>query len=116
MEHIWSIYNLNRTITDSVVTSIDYELLSSVQAPTYMQVRKLGSLSVAGSVDDEGFIPFNDLTEEIVLGWVMADINQGEMEADISASLALLVNDYIEPITTQGLPESFKPVEEEGEE
>jgi len=113
MEHTWSIYNLNRTITDNVVTSIDYQLQSSVDAPTHIQMRTLGSLSISGSIEDEDFIPYNDLTEEVVLGWVMADINQSEMEAEISASLALLVNDYIEPVSAQGLPEAFNPSEEE---
>lgn len=114
MEHKWSINNLNRRISDGVVTDIDFMLESEISLETHgFETRKMGSISITGSSSEADFIPFDDLKESDVLAWVNSDINHGEWEAELSASLALLVNDYIEPISTDGLPEGFKSTEEE---
>ncbi len=113
MEHKWSINNLNRRISDGVVTDIDFMLESKLSnEQVEFHKRKVGAISVTGSSSEENFIPFEDLKESDVLAWVNADINHGEWEAELSASLALLENDYVEPISTNGLPEGFNSVEE----
>lgn len=111
MEHIWKIDNLNRNISDNVVTEVDFVLESTTQDP-YFYLRKFGKINITGSISDPNFIPFEDLKESEVLNWVETNINMGEWEAEISASLALLVDGYMEPISQEGLPENFNVSEE----
>lgn len=113
MEHKWSVNNLNRRISDGVVTDVDFMLESKVTSEQYeFSKRKVGAISITGSSSESDFIPFEDLKEADVLAWVNSDINHGEWEAELSASLALLENDYIEPISETGLPEGFSSTEE----
>jgi len=113
MEHKWSINNLNRRISDGVVTDIDFMLESKLSLETNeFEARKIGSISITGSSSESDFIQFDDLKEADVLAWVNSDINHGEWEAELSASLALLENDYIEPISGAGIPDGFYSTEE----
>lgn len=113
MEHKWSINNLNRRISDGLVTDVDFMLESKISTEQYsFSKRKVGAISITGSSSESDFIQFDDLKEADVLAWVNSDIDHGEWEAELSASLALLENDYIEPISTTGFPEGFSSTEE----
>ena len=85
MNHTWKIYDLKRTIADGVVTEVTYACESDYSGSG---TRKIGELTVVGSVDDADFVPYEDLTEAIVLGWITGSVDTASIETDNSASIA----------------------------
>jgi hypothetical protein len=102
MTHNWKIHNLKYTISDKMVIRVIYECESSHEN---ISDKKIGQLQLTtGSISDPGFINYENLTEEIVLGWVSSSIDMSSVEALNSASIAGKGN-RIDVITTQeGLP------------
>ncbi len=86
MNHTWKIYDLKRTITDGVVTEITYACESQLSGSG---TRKIGELEVVGSREDTDFIPYEDLTQDDVLGWVDSNVDKTVFETENSASIAL---------------------------
>lgn len=85
MNHTWKIYDLKRTIADGIVTKVTYACESELSGST---TRKIGELAVIGSADDADFIAYEDLTQDIVLGWVTSSIDTSSLETANSASIA----------------------------
>lgn len=87
MNHTWKIYDLKRTINDGVVNKITYGCESEYSGSS---VRKIGDLQVTGDTSDEGFIAYEDLTQDDVLGWVTgsSDVDTIAIETANSASIA----------------------------
>lgn len=85
MNHTWKIYDLKRTTADGVVTEITYACESEYSGSG---TRKIGDLTVAGSASDPDFIPYADLTEATVLGWVTGSIDTSSFETQNSSSIA----------------------------
>jgi hypothetical protein len=85
MNHTWKIYDLKRIIADGVVTKVTYACESELSGST---TRKIGELAVIGSADDADFIAYEDLTQDIVLGWVTSSIDTSSLETANSASIA----------------------------
>lgn len=84
MEYTWKIYDLKRTIDNGVVTSVTYACEGEHESNFD---RRIGNLEVVGSASDDGFVAFDDLTEEIVLGWVGSSVDQPAIELLISSSI-----------------------------
>lgn len=85
MNHTWKIYDLKRTIADGVVTEVTYACESEYSGSG---TRKIGDLAVVGSADDADFVPYEDLTQAIVLGWVTGSVDTASIETANSASIA----------------------------
>jgi len=85
MNHTWKIYDLKRNITDGVVTKITYACESELSGS---HTRKIGELTVVGSTGDADFVAYEDLTQEIVLGWVTGSVDTASIETLCSASIA----------------------------
>ena len=85
MTHTWKIYNLKRTIADGLVTTITYGCESEHEN---VSSRKIGDLTITGSPEEPNFIPYEELTSEIVLGWVTSSIDTDAVETTNSASIA----------------------------
>lgn len=101
MEHTWKIYDLKRTIADGVVTEVTYACESNEGG---FGTRKIGNLTVVGSVDDPGFIAYEDLTQADVLGWVDANIDKTVFETENSASIAQRIVAQAAITETNGTP------------
>ncbi len=85
MEHILKIYGLQRVESDGVVDSIMYGIESNHNNHTE---RYISTLAITGSFTDEGFIFYENLTENIVLGWITSSIDIPAIEVQNSASIA----------------------------
>ena len=85
MTHTWKIYDLLRVIADGVVTKVDYACESEDDGHS---TRTVGSFTLSGSADDEGFIAYADLTEEDVQGWVAANVDKSAVETANAAQIA----------------------------
>jgi len=85
MTHNWKIYDLKRIIADGVVTEVTYACESEYSGSG---TRKIGNLIVSGDVSDPDFIPYEDLTQIDVLGWVDSNVDKTIFETENSASIA----------------------------
>lgn len=85
MEHILKIYGLQRAEPDGVVDSIMYGLESNHNNHTE---RYTSILAITGSSTDEGFVFYENLTEDVILGWVTSAIDISAIEAQNSSSIA----------------------------
>ena len=85
MNHTWKLYDLKRTIADGVITEITYACESQLSGSS---TRKIGNLTVVGSAGDADFIPYEDLTQDDVLGWVDSNVDKTVFETENSASIA----------------------------
>tara|TARA_B100000900_G_C20469420_1_gene670721 strand:- start:312 stop:623 length:312 start_codon:yes stop_codon:yes gene_type:complete len=86
MDHVWKIYKLERVIADGMVTSVTYACESNYSGST---TRNIGDLSLTtGSVSDNGFISYENLTEATVLNWILPNIDKSSIETVNSASIA----------------------------
>ena len=61
--------------------------------------RRYGSCSFTPDPSSDDYIAYDDLTEEIVLGWVKAEVGQEDVEASITAQIEAKKN----PATLKGL-------------
>lgn len=105
MEHIWKVIDLSRTVGDNVVTKINFQLRSSTVDPDpIFSDRKVGEVEISGSASDPGFIAYENLTEEVVIGWAKSQIDAGAWEAELSSSLAGGIREYTAPTHESGLP------------
>ena len=91
MTHTWKIYDLKRTISTGVVDEITYACESEDSG---FGAREIGYLTITGSPSDEGFIPYDNLTEGIVLAWVTgsSEVDIPATETLCSASIAMSVS------------------------
>jgi hypothetical protein len=101
MTHNWKIYDLKRTISEDVVTEVTYALQTEFSGSN---ARSISTTPVTGSIDDPDFIPFNDLTEEVVLSWVTGSIDVQSLETANSASIAKRIARKAARTTTNGTP------------
>lgn len=101
MEHIWKIYNLERITTTGFVTDVTYACESSYNG-TF--TRSIGDLLLSGSDSEPGFIPYEDLTESEVLGWVNAGVDEAAIETSNSASIAAMIVAEAAVTSSDGIP------------
>lgn len=78
MTTTWKIYNLERNISDGVVLKVIYGCIA--QSDNFSS-RTVSEIALTGDPTDPNFVPFNDLTEDIVIGWVKAELGTEEVTA-----------------------------------
>ena len=85
MNHNWKIYDLKRIKASGVVNTITYGCESEESG---FSTRKIGELTITGSDSDPGFIPYDNLTEANVIGWVTGSVNVAGIQTENSSSIA----------------------------
>ena len=112
MTHTWYIKNLERDTSDGMVTKVDYECktlynLEFQRFPVGQNYYGQVTLTT-GSVSDTNFIVYENLTENVVFGWITGSIDTASIELQNSGSIASRVNEYLEleaqKTASQGLP------------
>ena len=94
----WAIANLERETEDGFVFTAHYTV--SAADGTY-------SSSAYGSIGferPESLIPFADLTEDLVVGWVKEALGGDEKVAEIEAALQSQINEQRTPTKASGKP------------
>jgi hypothetical protein len=94
----WDIANLERHINDGVVFTVHYTVTrfeDGEQAGAY------GSIGLKAPESD--FIPYSNLTKEIVVGWVKDHFGE-EKVAEIEAALANQIQQKLHPTDAAGVP------------
>ena len=96
--YTWAISNLERHTADGIVYTVHYTV--NAADGTYTS-GAYGSLGFEAPESDP--IPFADLTEEIVVGWVK-DKFGAEKVAEIEAALQAQLDEQHAPTTASGVP------------
>jgi hypothetical protein len=94
--YLWTIVQMNRLTSDNFVVTVHYNV--SATDGTY----NASTYGTVGYTEQPGetYIPYADLTQEMVVGWVKASLG----EATVQASLQSQIDAQINPVQAAGLP------------
>lgn len=101
----WSISEMTRDVSSGYVLKVRWACNAS--APGVSGAKDGDVFSYTFNPGEPGFIPFEQLTEQIVLGWVFASL--GEQKEEIEAKLTAKVQKQLTPTTEIGFPSSWMP-------
>jgi hypothetical protein len=104
METTTKIANLKRKPTTGLVFEVTYVMNFELEGETD---RKVGTIEFVGNVNDPNFVPFEDLTEEIVLGWVTAtlgDVEIAQIKTEFETRLQERIDKKANPEFLTGTP------------
>ncbi len=93
-DYIWTINDLERTTADGFVILAKF----GVTANDGVNTTGMTSAACWTQDPDKPIIPYDDLTEEIVLGWVK------EIAPDIEANLQVTLDLMAAPVQAAGMP------------
>ena len=97
----WTIANLERNVADGGVTVAHWRVTESetVGEDTFT-ASAYGTVGFTPDADADGFVAYDSLTEEVVMGWVHADVDKDATEAALTANIAGQKN----PVSADGMP------------
>ena len=95
--YTWKIANLERHTTGGIVYTVHWILSATDEVNT---VGSYGSVNKAAPTEGDPVISFEDLTPEIVIGWIKDELDEAAMEAALQAKLDELTT----PTSFFGLP------------
>ena len=98
-EYSWKVVQMERQLADGIVYNLHYTI--EAFDGTYRS-SAYGSIGLEPPVEDEA-IPFADLTEEIVIGWLLDKFGE-EKVAEIEAALQAQLDEQAAPTKGTGLP------------
>lgn len=101
MVHTWKIYDLKRTIDDGVVSEVIYACESEHEG---VGTREIGAFTITGDTSDEGFIEYENLTEEIVLGWVDGNVSKATIEESNATRISDIIAEQAAITEANGKP------------
>ena len=104
----WAVNNMTRVLDDGFVIKVQWTCTAS--ATGVQGALDGGQDTYTNNPDQPGFIPYDQLTQDIVLGWVWAGMEAGGKEA-IEATLTAKVEKQLAPTTANGLPWTVAPAE-----
>ena len=96
----WSVQNMTRVLEDGFVVNVAWACTASADGVGGAFYG--GTTTYENNPDQPGFIPYDDLTEATVLGWVYEDL--GDQKAEIEATLTAKVEKQLAPTTANGVP------------
>jgi hypothetical protein len=101
----WTIANLEHNVADGGVTVAHWRVTEEETVGTgddavTHTASAYGTVSLTPDADADGFVAYDDLTEEVVMGWVHAEIDQDGTEAALTAKIEADKN----PVSANGMP------------
>lgn len=103
----WAVNNMTRVVNDGFVIVVDWSCTASATGVSGAFYG--GQSTYKNDPSEPGFIPYDDLTEAQVLGWVYAGL--GDQKAEIEATLTAKVEKQLNPTTANGVPWNTAPVQ-----
>ena len=97
----WTIANLERNVADGGVTVAHWRVTESetVGEDTFT-ASAYGTVGFTPDASADGFVAYDSLTEEVVMGWVHAEVDKDATEAALTANIAGQKN----PVSADGMP------------
>ena len=94
----WAVGNLDRETSDGYVFTAHYTIAAN--DGTY----SAGAYGSVGFERPDVLIPFDDLTEELVVGWVKEAIGGAEKVTEIETALQAQLDEKHAPTKASGVP------------
>ena len=94
----WKVSNLDRTLSDGRVNTVHYTVDARSDDEVYSS-GAYGSIGLEGDVA----IPYADLTEEVVVGWVKAALGEDKV-TEVQAALDAQLTEQATPTVGSGTP------------
>ena len=94
MNYQWNVVQMDRKTSDGFVTTVHYTVSAvdgDFTASTYGTV---------GYTEEGSFTPYNQLTKDVVVGWVQTSLGKDTVEAALTAQIDAQKN----PVQESGLP------------
>ena len=97
----WTIATLERELADGGVTVAHWRCTEeeTVGEETF-SASSYGTVGFTPDPTDPDYVPYADLTEEVVLGWVWESVDKDATEASLAAKIEAEKN----PVTANGVP------------
>ena len=111
----WKIEQLERELSNGGVITAHYRVFATEQDET---VSAYGSQQLVPDPQSPDFVPFDQLTEELVVGWVKEALSDIKV-TQIEGQLAQVLDQKLNPTTAVGMPWATQPepeVEEPAEQ
>jgi hypothetical protein len=93
--YTWNVVQTNYNTSDKFITTVHYTV-NAVDGE--FQSSSYGT--VGFTQEEMDYVPFADLTQEQVVGWVQAALDKDEIEANLAAQITAQKN----PVQQSGLP------------
>jgi hypothetical protein len=99
----WTIANLERNTADDGVTIAHWRCTAtdSIDGNDYT-ASSYGTMGFTPDPTDPEYIPFESLTEEIVLGWIF--FSEEDFRKNVEKALNLNILEQSQPSTVSGMP------------
>ena len=97
MATTWTIATLERELSDGGVIVAHWratDVDGDYSASSY------GTVGFTPDADADDFVAYDSLTEEVVMGWVHAEVDQSATEAALTANIEAQKN----PVSADGMP------------
>ena len=99
--YTWSIANLERHTADGICYSVHYQISANDGIYT---AGAYGSIGLEAPAEGDPVIPFSELTEATVIGWVKEKLGGEEKVAEIHSALESQILEQRSPSKASGLP------------
>jgi hypothetical protein len=96
----WAIVQLERHTADGIVYTAHWTVNATTEGAS---AGAYGSIGLESPAEGDPIIPFEDLTEEIVIGWVKEKLGEEQVEAT-EAALATQIAEQLTPKSASGVP------------
>jgi len=103
----WQVSNMTRVLNDGYVIQVAWTCAAN--APGVRGAIDGGQENYTNNPDQPGFIPYDQLTQDIVLGWVWEALGT-DGKAAMEAKLTAKVEAQLNPTTAQGVPWTTPPL------
>lgn len=104
MQTNWNIIQMKRKPDNGLVFEVTYVMNFKLENK---EDRHIGSVVLEGNPEDENFIPYEDLTKEIVLDWIQTELGEQEIQkiqTDMESRLQNRIDKENNPEFLQGIP------------
>lgn len=96
--YTWSILNTTYETATGGIISASWRCVGTHEDGTTDDLRS--TVHLAYDADDPDFVPYADVTEPMVLGWVQARLDVAAIEAEIAEE----IDELQHPVIASGLP------------
>ena len=94
--YLWTINEMNRLTSDGFVVTVHYNVSATDGTYTASTYGTVGYTQQPG----ETFVPYADLTEAVVVGWVQNALGKDTVEDSLQGQIDAQIN----PVQESGIP------------
>jgi len=103
METIWSIANLERHTADGIVYTAHWTVNATSEGTEGGTAGAYGSVGLEAPAEGDAIIPYEELTEAVVVGWVKDKLGEDQVSST-EAALAAQIAEQLAPTKASGTP------------